>query len=148
MRLFDDRIRRDNESVRQFPISYDDMGPISVVADRALGGGPERGRVEVHADRLVLRMADFTIEMPRDSVREVTRSMMQTHGTIGVHAKDGQWLANGSAAGLVDIELEPPCHTHRCLSTLFLRRTVNSVVVSLADPEGFIASIEGWEHEA
>ncbi len=38
-------------------------------------------------------------------------------GTVGVHGKGGSWLANGSAGGLVEIEIDPPCHTERCLST-------------------------------
>jgi hypothetical protein len=38
-----------------------------------------------------------------------------------VHARGGSWLANGSADGLVEIEIDPPCHTERSLSTLFRR---------------------------
>jgi hypothetical protein len=41
-----------------------------------------------------------------------------------VHAKGGSWLANGSADGLVEIEIDPPCHTGRSLSTLFRRMKV------------------------
>jgi hypothetical protein len=63
-------------------------------------------------------------------------------GTIGVHAKGGSWLANGSADGLVEIEIDPPCHTERCLSTLFRRMEVRELIVSLVDPDGFIAALE------
>jgi hypothetical protein len=60
-----------------------------------------------------------------------------------VHAKGGRWLANGSADGLVEIEIDPPCHTERCLSTLFRRMEVSELIVSLVDPDGFIAALGG-----
>jgi hypothetical protein len=125
-----------------FAISYKDMGPISTWADTLLGGGPAGGRVEVDAGELRLRMADFKVDVPRASVRRAARSSRQTRGTIGVHAKGGSWLANGSADGLVEIEIDPPCHTGRSLSTLFRRMKVTELVVSLVDPDGFIAAAQ------
>jgi hypothetical protein len=59
-----------------------------------------------------------------------------------VHAKGGSWLANGSAGGLVEIEIDPPCHTERSLSTLFRRMEVNELIVNLVDPDGFINALE------
>jgi hypothetical protein len=126
-----------------FAISYDGMGPISTWADTLLGGGPAGGRIEVHAGELRLRMADFKVDVPRACVRRVARSSHRTRGTIGVHRKGGRWLANGSADGLVEIEIDPPCHTARCLSTLFLRMEVSELIVSLVDPDGFIAALGG-----
>ena len=67
---------------------------------------------------------------------------MQTKGTIGVHSKSGRWLANGSADGLVEITIDPPVYTPRSLSSLFLRMKVNALIVSLVDPDGFIAAVE------
>ena len=125
-----------------FAISYKDMGPISTWADTRLGGGPAGGRIEVGAGELRLRMADFKVDVPRASVRRAARSSHQTRGTIGVHAKGGSWLANGSADGLVEIEIDPPCHTERSLSTLFRRMTVTELIVSLVDPDGFIAAAQ------
>lgn len=125
-----------------FAISYDDMGPISTWADTLLGGGPAGGRVEVDAGELRLRMADFKVNVPRASVRRAVRSSQRTRGTIGVHAKGGSWLANGSADGLVEIEIDPPCHTERSLSTLFRRMKVTELIVSLVDPDGFIAAVQ------
>jgi hypothetical protein len=125
-----------------FAISYDDMGPISTWADTLLGGGPAGGRIEVDAGELRLRMADFKVDVPRASVRRAARSSHQPRGTIGVHAKGGSWLANGSADGLVEIEIDPPCYTERCLSTLFRRMKVTELIVSLVDPDGFIAAVQ------
>jgi hypothetical protein len=59
-----------------------------------------------------------------------------------VHAKGGSWLANGSADGLVEIEIDPPCHTERSLSTMFRRMKVTELIVSLVDPDGFIAAVQ------
>jgi hypothetical protein len=73
------------------------MGPISRWSDTLMGGGPDGGRVEVDADELRLRMADFKVDVPRASVQAVARSSFRTKGTIGVHSKGGRWLANGSA---------------------------------------------------
>jgi hypothetical protein len=86
-------------------------------------------------------MADFKVDVPRASVRRAARSSHQTRGTIGVHARGGSWLANGSADGLVEIEIDPPCHTERSLSTLFRRMKVTELIVSLVDPDGFIAAV-------
>jgi hypothetical protein len=126
----------------RFAISYADMGPVSTWADTLLGGGPAGGRIEIDAGEIRLRMADFKVDVPRASVRRATRSSHQTRGTIGVHAKGGSWLANGSADGLVEIEIDPPCHTERSLSTLFLRMKVTELIVSLVDPDGFIAAVQ------
>jgi hypothetical protein len=84
----------------RFAISYEDMGPISTWADTRRGGGPAGGRIEVDADELRLRMADFKVDVPRASIRRAARSSYQTRATIGVHAEGGTWLANGSADGL------------------------------------------------
>ena len=129
-----------------FAISYKDMDPISTWADTLLGGGPAGGRIEVGAGELRLRMADFKVDVPRASVRRAARSSHQTRGTIGVHAKGGSWLANGSADGLVEIEIDPPCRTERSLSTLFRRMKVTELIVSLVDPDGFIAAVQRGVH--
>jgi hypothetical protein len=126
----------------RFAISYDGMGRVSTWADTLLGGGPDGGRIEVDADELRLRMADFKVDVPRASVRRAAWSSYRTRGTVGVHARGGSWLANGSASGLVEIMIDPPCRTGRSLSTFFLRARVSELIVSLADPDGFIAAVQ------
>jgi hypothetical protein len=59
-----------------------------------------------------------------------------------VHGKGGSWLANGSGSRLVEITIDPPCHTGRSLSTFFRRARVSELIVSLADPDGFIAALQ------
>jgi hypothetical protein len=126
----------------RFAISYDDMGPLSRWGDTLLGGGPDGGRIEIDAGELRLQMADFKVDVPRASVRRAARSSHQTRGTVGVHSRGGTWLANGSAHGLVEITIDPPVRTERCLSSLFLRMKVNALIVSLVDPDGFLAALD------
>ena len=127
---------------QRFAISYDGMAAIFTWADTLLGGGPEGGRVEVDARELRLRMADFKVDVPRTSVHRAARSSYRTRGTTGVHSRGGRWLANGSAVGLVEIKIDPPCRTERCLSSLFRQARVSELIVSLVDPDGFIAAIQ------
>ena len=130
---------------QRFAISYDGMGPVSRWADTLLGGGPDGGRIEIDASGwLRLRMADFKVDVPRAAVRQAVRSSYRTRGTIGVHAKSGRWLANGSADGLVEITVDPPGRTERCLSTMYRRMRVHALIVSLVDPDGFIAAVGHW----
>jgi hypothetical protein len=58
-------------------------------------------------------MADLKVDVPSASARQAARSSHRTRGTIGMHAKRGSRRANGSADGLVEIEIDPPCRTAR-----------------------------------
>ena len=131
-------------SAAWFAISYSDMDRVSLWMDTRLGGGPGRGGVEVDSTVLRVRMADFHVDIPRGSVRSATRSQHQTRGTIGVHARRGRWLVNGSHDGLVELAIEPPCYLPRQLSTLFLKMEVRTPILSLDDPDGFIAALNRY----
>ena len=50
---------------------------------------------------------------------------------------------NGSHDGLVELAIDPPCYLHRQPSTLFLKTKVSSLIISLVDPDGFIAAVGG-----
>ena len=128
---------------RWFPIDYSDMGRVSLWTETRHGGGPGRGGVEVGSTVLRVRMADFHLDIPRSSVRSAARSARLVRGTIGVHGGRGRWLVNGSYNGLVELAIDPPCYTSRQPTTLFLRRKVTSLTISLVDPDAFIAAVEG-----
>ena len=128
---------------RWFSIDYSDMGRVSLRAETRHGRGPGRGGVEVGSAVLRVRMAGFHLDIPRSSVRSAARSARSVRGTIGVHGGRGRWLVNGSYNGLVELAIEPPCYTSRQASTLFLRSKVSSLTISLVDPDGFIAAVEG-----
>jgi len=132
-----------SSAARFFAIDYSDMGRVSLRTETRHGGGPGRGGVEVDSAGLRVRMADFHLDIPRSSVRSAARSARSVRRTIGVHGGRGRWLVNGSYKGLVELVIEPPCYTSRQPSTLFLRSKVSSLTISLVDPDGFIAAVEG-----
>jgi hypothetical protein len=130
-------------SARWFAISHGDMGRVSLRASRRPSGGPGPGGVELDSTVLRVRMADFHLDIPRSSVRSAAYSEHQTRGTIGVHDGRGRWLVNGSHDGLVELTIDPPYYTPRQLSTVFLKMKVSSLIISLVDPDGFIAAVQG-----
>ena len=135
---------RPGSDTKWFPISFSKSGPyrITLWLDPLFGGGPGRSGVEVDPDEIRVRMGDFKLDVPRSSVRAVGRSHARLRGTSGVHAGRGQLLVNGSADGLVELTIEPPCYTDRTLSTMFIKERVNSLIVSLVDPDGFITAVK------
>jgi hypothetical protein len=131
---------------RWFAISYNKAGIDKITAwlDTLLfRTGPGVSGVEITSDRLRVRMGDYKLDVPRSSVRSATRSQARLRGTTGVHAKRGRLLVNGSADGLVELTIDPPCYTGRTLNTLYANERVNSLILSLVDPDGFIAAVEG-----
>jgi hypothetical protein len=134
---------------RWFAISYSRAWIYKLTAwtDTLVGGGPGKSGVEVGPDEIRVRMGTYKFDIPRRSVRSASRSQEKLHGTNGVHInKKGQLLVNGSADGLVDVTIDPPCYTDRSPSTMFVKERVNSLLVSLVDPDGFIAAIGGDGH--
>jgi hypothetical protein len=135
---------------QRFAVRYDGAGPVHQWIDTVLGGGSEKramsqAHVEIDTDWLRCRLGDFKVDVPHACVLGATRSSLQARGTIGVHSRGGgSWLINGSADGLVEITIDPPGRTERGPSTLFRRMKVNELIVSLVDPDGFIAAVSQW----
>jgi hypothetical protein len=128
---------------RFFPISFDTAGLdwITKSLDTLFGGGPGKSGVWVFPDHLHIGMSVFRLDVPRSSVRSLTRSEARLHGTIGVHIVRGRAIINGCASGLVEFVVDPPLRTGRGLSTVFFRQTVSSIVLSMVDSDGFIAAV-------
>lgn len=127
---------------RFFPLSYTTAGLnwITRSADTLLGGGPGKDGVWVYPDHLHIRVATFTLDVPLSSVRSPGRSDAVLRGTSGVHIVGGRAVINGSARGLVEFGVEPELQTGRMLDTMFLRQRVRKIVLSLEDPDGFLAA--------
>jgi hypothetical protein len=128
-----------------FAISYSQAGLDKVTAwlDTLLfRAGPGVSGVEVDAGGIRVRMGSFKLDVPRVFVRSVKRSPARTGGATGVHGGRGRWLVNGSADGLVELAIEPPCDLAPGIDTLFRRQKVSLLIVSLDDPDGFIAALE------
>jgi hypothetical protein len=128
----------------RFAIRYEDVDRFTQWTSNL-----KAAHVTVNPDWLRVRFGGFKLDVPRASVRGVTRSAHDTRGrigvhsrgTIGVHSSRGSWLVNGSADGLVEITIDPPVRTERQPTTLFLRSEVNQLIVSLVDPDGFIGAL-------
>jgi hypothetical protein len=128
---------------RSFAIDYAEMDRASGWLRTLLGRSSGRGSVEVDSDVLRLRTADFHLDIPRGSVRSVTRPEHQHRGTTGIHARRGSWLVTRSHDGLAELAIEPPCYLPPQLSTVFRTRKIGSLIISLDDPDGFIAAVTG-----
>jgi hypothetical protein len=135
--------RASSSGARWFAIDYSDMGRVSLRAETRHGGGPGRGGVVLDSAALRVLVPGFRLDIPRASVRSATRSARRIRGTIGVHGGRGRWLVNGSYNGLVELTIDPPCYTPRQPSTLFRKAKISSLTISLVDPDGFIAAVEG-----
>jgi hypothetical protein len=134
-----------NSDSKRFPISYRDAGFGGWLDRRHYGSGPDRAGVSVEADLLRIRaLGDFRLDIPRAAVRSVTRSEFPARGWRGMHeVSRGRWLLNGTDEGLVELVIDPPQRLARTLGTAwFTRRRVNSVIMSLVDPDGFIAAVQ------
>jgi hypothetical protein len=128
-----------------FAISYSQAGLDKITAwlDTLLfRAGPGVSGVQVDAGQIRVRMGSFKLDIPRGSVRSIKRSQARVRGTTGVHGGRGRWLVNGSADGLVELAIEPPCYLAPGIDTLFRRQKVNLLTVSLVDPDGLIAAVE------
>jgi hypothetical protein len=130
-------------SGRWFALDDSDLDRFTQWMDRVTGRGAGHGGVEIDSDVLRVRALNFRLDIPRGSLRSVARSARQTQGTIGVHNSRGTWLVNGSHQGLVELVIDPPRYPPRQPSTLFLRMKVRSLTISLVDPDGFIAAVNG-----
>jgi hypothetical protein len=126
---------------RWFPISFRRAGldRLTIWFDTLAGGGAGRSGVLVSPSELRVRMGDFRLAVPRSSVRSVARSHADLGGTRGVHFSRGRLQATGAPDGLVELTLDPPGQTGRSLSTTFTEARVDTLVLSLEDPDGFVA---------
>jgi hypothetical protein len=132
-----------------FAISYSQAGLDKITAwlDTLLfRAGPGVSGVQVDAGEIRVRMGSFRLDIPRGSVRSIKRSQARVRGTTGVHGGRGRWLVNGSADGLVELGIEPPCYLAPGIDTLFRRQKVNLLIMSLVDPDGLIAAVESDGH--
>jgi len=49
---------------------------------------------------------------------------------------------NGSHQGLVELAIDPPCYLPRQPTTLFRKIKASSLIISIVDPDGFIAAVQ------
>ena len=103
----------------------------------AVGAGPRASSVRIDGDRLRVRMGwSFRADIPLASITSV-EPFKGLAGGIGVHGWRGTWLVNGSARGIVSIQIDPP-ERARVLGLPVRLRTLQ---VSVEEPEALIAAL-------
>jgi hypothetical protein len=119
----------------RFPIRFTGLNRAMVL----LGVVPEHCRVEVDEGELRVRMSWlFSLDVPRLNVKSAARDDRRVWGW-GAHGWRGTWLVNGSSSRLVRIELDPRGHGR----VAGVGVTVRVLVVSVEDPDGLIAALNG-----
>lgn len=125
-----------------FAISEAGMDPISRLTNTFLARGWGRSGVEVGPEHIRVQMGGFRLTVPRAAIRSASRSQADIRRTYGIHHRSGRWLVNGSADGLVELTIEPPCYTRRRPILMFTSAKVESLTLSLAEPDRFIAALQ------
>lgn len=121
--------------VRRFAIRYSPwLRPLFLV----LGTGPRFSWVEVRDDALEVRMGwVFRCVVPRASIGAARRER-DVWWAIGVHTDlRGRWLVNGSAKGIVAVDVEPAGGARLFGIPVKVRR----LGLGLDDPDGFLAAV-------
>jgi hypothetical protein len=80
---------------------------------------------------------EFRAHFPRAAVAAAAADERRSILSRGVHGFGGRWLVNGSAEGVVRIELEPP---QRARVVGFPVR-LKTLRVSVEDPAGLVAAL-------
>ncbi len=120
----------------RFPIRY---SRFNAVLMGLLGMGPRSSGVEVDDDEVRVRMGRwFRATIPRPSIVDADR-YRYVWWAYGVHfVWRGPWIVNGSGHGVVSVTVDPPVGAR----ALGFPITLRQLLVSLEDPDGFLAAID------
>ena len=106
--------------------------PLSV----PIGLGPKRSEVRIEGDALLVKMGwAFRATVPLSAIVEAKPNNDRLFA-VGVHGFRGRWLINGSAKGIVELNIDPPVPAHALGMPIRLR----TLWVSVTDPDSLIAS--------
>ena len=126
----------------RFAINYKDMGPISTWDDTRRGGGPAGGRIEVDADELPAPAGRLQGRRAA-SLRPPGRPVLVPDPGSDRRARQGRQVAGERRSRRSRGDRHRPALSHQAFpTTLFLRMKVNTLIVSLVDPDGFIAAVQ------
>ncbi len=102
--------------------------------------GPRHSAIRVSDDAVEVKMGvggwAFGGTVPRSSIVEI-KTLTGPVWAWGAHGWKGRWLVNGSSDGLVSLTLQPPAPAR----TLGYPLKVRELVLSLADPDGFVSEL-------
>ena len=128
------------QSSGRFALRYGFWRPLLSV----VGAGPAFSGVRLDGTEMQVKMGwGFRATVPLASVKRVCRSPNRWNG-IGVHGWAGWWLVNGSVAGIVRVDIDPPARA-RVLGVPVRLRTLE---MSMQDPDGLVAALGGSRSDA
>ncbi|MEI2703899.1 MAG: hypothetical protein V9E89_01250 [Ilumatobacteraceae bacterium] len=117
----------------RYPILFTGANKAMVV----LGIIPRQAYVDLSSTDITVRMGwAFRAVIPRAAVMAAEHDDGRVTGW-GVHGWRGTWLVNGSADGLVRLDIDPPVKARTAMVPVRLR----TLRVSLADPTAFLADL-------
>jgi hypothetical protein len=123
-----------NQPLQSFAIRY---SPRLRWLFTILGLGPSWSGVELAPTELRVRMGwAFRARVPRTSITRGRRER-DVWWAIGVHGMGGRWLVNGSATGIVALEIDPPAPAR----VLGVPVRLKLLGLGLEEPEVFLASL-------
>jgi hypothetical protein len=119
----------------RFDLRYDSpFTPLAAV----LGMGPRASGVDVGTHAVDVRMGwAFRARIPLEAVRAAEPGTHPLLAGWGVHGWAGRWFVNGSARGIVRLDIDPPVRARA--AGLPIRLT--TLQVSVEDPDGFLAAL-------
>jgi hypothetical protein len=119
----------------RFTLRYDPpFTPLAAV----LGMGPRASRVDIASDAVEVRMGwAFRARIPLTAVRAATPGTHSLLAGWGVHGWAGRWFVNGSARGIVRLDIDPPVRAR----AVGLPIRLTTLHVSVEDPDGFLAAL-------
>jgi len=121
---------------RRFPIR---CNPFNGILFRGLLIAPSRSSVELDDQNLLVRLGwAFSARIPRGLVARAGLGRPPTIPfTAGAHGWGGRWLVNGSADGIVTMDLSQRVRAFVAGFPIRLKE----LSVSLEDPEGFLSAL-------
>jgi hypothetical protein len=103
----------------------------------ALGLGPTFTGMEIGEETFRVRFSwAFSARIARSSIRSVNYDH-DFVGGVGVHGRRGTWLVNGSATGLIALELDPPARAF----VMGFPVKLKVLRISVVDPAQIIAEL-------
>ena len=104
-----------------------------------IGLGPAHSGADVYHGFVRVRMGwAFHSDIPRTSITSARIHPGFIRWTAGAHTNlRGRWLVNGAGSGIVELTIDPPSEGWTSGFPIHVR----SLLIGLADPDGFLRAI-------
>lgn len=125
----------DSPQTKRLPLSFDSW---YALMSSALLLSPSDAYVEISPNEIQVRMGwAFRARIPRGGIRSAKKNQTRPLSR-GVHGFAGRWLVNGSADGLVSLELAKGQRGY----VLGFPVALSELIVSMQDPTALLEALE------